>query len=702
MWANGGALSTTIIDPSMQVVGGSWAGPTLPSPNNVGAGGHVFQRPDGKFVVIMGGAQKNTLIIDAGWNMQGTYITEPIYSSNLTANTSLDWKNVGAGTIGVQSRTGQTLTAMTATNWNDVEKAGGLINPNSGDTYAQFRFTFTGTLPNMPYEKQRVWSGIDSGGNVDYYRQIQAPILQYWRLLNTTDPNILTLTSEGMNAFRFAADGQAYTAPGGAWNSGGADLAENYTSSQTLQAGEVVVGDNYNAQNVVRSTTQYQSNIMGVVSTSPGFVAGAYTPDSYPVALVGRVPVKISTENGAIHAGDYLTSASIPGYAMKATVAGRVLGTALQDFDPADPTQVQACPADGAGSLSTTQCGTITAFINLTNYNGQSVELAMADQNFVASTSAGFSDVQAVGTGLNSYMSQVSTGDQNILAYLESLRDAGSAAFESSEVFTGKVVAGEVISPQIIADLIVAKTIKADHIEGLEILTNQISSLQSQVLGLSPATDSAVLGAQATPSAQQIPSTLNLSSLNVNGLATISADLNVQGNGFIQGALSVLDNITTNNLLVSQFAYFINDVVFKGNVRFNGTPTFNSDTAGFAIVKQGEDTVAVTFDNEYADTPIVTASITLDKLGDSVSQKQLEDQILNGNISYVITQRTTQGFIIKLNKPAPEDINFSWVALSVQNAKTSGINPVVTPNPLATESAAFQSILNQLNVTPTP
>jgi hypothetical protein len=95
---------------------------------------------------------------------------------------------------------------------------------------------------------------------------------------------------------------------------------------------------------------------------------------------------------------------------------------------------------------------------------------------------------------------------------------------------------------------------------------------------------------------------------------------------------------------------------------------------------------------------VVTASIALDKVGDSVLQKQLEDSILNGNTAYVITQRTTKGFVIRLNKPAPEDINFSWVALSVQNAQTSGMTPPIpTPDPSATQSAAFQSILNQLN-----
>ena len=87
-------------------------------------------------------------------------------------------------------------------------------------------------------------------------------------------------------------------------------------------------------------------------------------------------------------------------------------------------------------------------------------------------------------------------------------------------------------------------------------------------------------------------------------------------------------------------------------------------------------------------------------MGDDIAQKQLEDSILNGNISYVITQRTTKGFVIRLNKPASEDITLSWVALSVKDAKTSGLNLIVTPVPMSTQSAAFQSILNQLNVTP--
>jgi hypothetical protein len=52
-----------------------------------------------------------------------------------------------------------------------------------------------------------------------------------------------------------------------------------------------------------------------------------------PVALVGRLPVKVVAEGGSISIGDYLTTSSTPGVAMKATQAGRVIGMALEAWN---------------------------------------------------------------------------------------------------------------------------------------------------------------------------------------------------------------------------------------------------------------------------------------------------------------------------------------------------------------------------------
>ena len=47
------------------------------------------------------------------------------------------------------------------------------------------------------------------------------------------------------------------------------------------------------------------------------------------VGLSGRVPVRVTTKNGGIKPGDYITTSDISGVGMRATEAGRVIGKAL-------------------------------------------------------------------------------------------------------------------------------------------------------------------------------------------------------------------------------------------------------------------------------------------------------------------------------------------------------------------------------------
>ena len=74
---------------------------------------------------------------------------------------------------------------------------------------------------------------------------------------------------------------------------------------------------------------------MGVISTYPAVEMG--TPydkkRDVPVALSGRVPVKVTTSNGAIKVGDPVTSSHIPGVGMKATRGGRIIGFAINSYD---------------------------------------------------------------------------------------------------------------------------------------------------------------------------------------------------------------------------------------------------------------------------------------------------------------------------------------------------------------------------------
>lgn len=113
----------------------------------------------------------------------------------------------------------------------------------------------------------------------------------------------------------------------------GGDVAERYNSTQTLTPGELVTVDTANYPNVVRSATANQSTLVGVVSTKANLTMDdGSAPDGYPIALVGRVPTKVNTQGGVIHAGDRITSSSAAGIGMKATGAGVIVGIALEDY----------------------------------------------------------------------------------------------------------------------------------------------------------------------------------------------------------------------------------------------------------------------------------------------------------------------------------------------------------------------------------
>ncbi|MFA5798892.1 MAG: LamG-like jellyroll fold domain-containing protein [Patescibacteria group bacterium] len=113
------------------------------------------------------------------------------------------------------------------------------------------------------------------------------------------------------------------------------DYSERYASNQELTPGDLVTADPAGVNKVMRTTASNQP-VLGIVSTRPGFVTGAYAKGTYPIALAGRVPTRVSSKNGAIRVGDYLTGSDISGVAIKATGAGSVVGVALEEYSGAE------------------------------------------------------------------------------------------------------------------------------------------------------------------------------------------------------------------------------------------------------------------------------------------------------------------------------------------------------------------------------
>ncbi len=121
------------------------------------------------------------------------------------------------------------------------------------------------------------------------------------------------------------------------------DIAEYFPSSEDVQPGDVLTIDDSNSKTVKKASSAYDEKLIGIVSSTPAavieegfFSIGGdlkqFNPRKPYVALAGRVPVKVSTENGDIAPGDPLTSSSTAGVAMKATKSGPIVGKALEGY----------------------------------------------------------------------------------------------------------------------------------------------------------------------------------------------------------------------------------------------------------------------------------------------------------------------------------------------------------------------------------
>jgi len=104
----------------------------------------------------------------------------------------------------------------------------------------------------------------------------------------------------------------------------------------------VVAIDPAAAGKMVAASRPYDRRVAGVVSGAndyrPGITLRAddSVKNAVPVTLTGTVYCLASDVNGPIHAGDLLTTSSIPGHAMRVTdvgaAHGAIVGKALEDL----------------------------------------------------------------------------------------------------------------------------------------------------------------------------------------------------------------------------------------------------------------------------------------------------------------------------------------------------------------------------------
>ena len=171
--------------------------------------------------------------------------------------------------------------------------------------------------------------------------------------------------------------------------------------------------------------------------------------------------------------------------------------------------------------------------------------------------------------------------------------------------------------------------------------------------------------------------------MSLTGQEAVDAESQFMETGRVTASLEVVTpKVTADGLVIDSITSLNDSIALHGDAIFFGRPYFNSDTGGFAVIKQGQTGVDVTFDKEYLDQPVVSAALTtdadpaLDGETDPKRIKALQDQaeqnaadLFQSGVQYIVINKSTKGFRILLNKPAPADINFSWIALAVKNAK---------------------------------
>jgi hypothetical protein len=151
--------------------------------------------------------------------------------------------------------------------------------------------------------------------------------------VNTATPNTLVLRD---SAGGFAANVVTAIATSARY----ADLAEIYSSDEAYEPGTVIkLGG---SAEITQTTSIEDLNVFGVISTNPAYLMNSEA-DGLPVALTGRVPVKVV---GTVLKGERLISSHLPGVAMalgfKEYDPRKVIGRSLEQKTTDDLGVVEA------------------------------------------------------------------------------------------------------------------------------------------------------------------------------------------------------------------------------------------------------------------------------------------------------------------------------------------------------------------------
>jgi hypothetical protein len=493
---------------------------------------------------------------------------------------------------------------------------------------------------------------------------------------NNSNPTKFTFkNAAGANVFSVDSSGNAALSGTLTTSGGNYDLAEDYpTKDSDVTAGDVLSIDQSSDGHVQKSNGTYDTNVIGIYSEKPGFrlsqTDATGTDKNVPIALAGRVPVKVSSENGAIHKGDYLTTSSVAGVAMKATKPGQAIGKALEDYS-----------GDGTGN--------ILVFVNV-SFADPKKQLAniITDDNGniaisnISSTSVTLPENLQIGTKevggtLNNALLAISdsiTTHENKLNTLQT--DVLGLATDSAKLNTRLATLEASASSQIAqasdrvastAADVVSLNKKVDDIisslSAMPVMPVNVSSAADLGLGenvqLSTATVSGnlnVLG-KATVNDLGVTGNVSLGLLKINGLDdngnasinTLSGDLKLQNYGM--GGLNILSGKVTIdkngnvNIQKTVTAKTINTEKINITTATATTSAVLSASAGTATINQNSDSVI-----------IKTTAVT----GNSLIYVTFSGDYSPAVRYWIDSKVAGNSFTVKLDAAVNNSVKFNW------------------------------------------
>ena len=160
------------------------------------------------------------------------------------------------------------------------------------------------------------------------------PLIEAWSTTVSISP------PETIVEKRFIVKNNGDVFADGAFTGGGveyAGLIEVSDDNLSYETGDLIIIDTANSTLFKLSDSPNSPLVAGVYSSNPGFIGhdkDNSSTNKIPLALVGIVLCKVTSENGDINIGDLLVSSNLPGHAMKAEAdnpqTGTVIGKALE------------------------------------------------------------------------------------------------------------------------------------------------------------------------------------------------------------------------------------------------------------------------------------------------------------------------------------------------------------------------------------